>query len=70
MSIVWEYRWYVLRLSYDAIVVMVHTQGRAGLSFCGCCALSIDEVNKFSHKTSENRHNLKLLKYIQMWGSK
>ena len=39
------------------------TEGMAGLSFCAQCVLSIDEVDKLSHKihVSENRHNLKLL---------
>ena len=46
------------------------TEGMAGLSFCTHCALSIDEVNELSHKISEKRHNLKLLKCIQMWSGK
>ena len=45
-------------------------EGMAGLSFCTRCALLIDEVDELSHKISENRHNLKLLKRIQMWSSK
>ena len=46
------------------------TEGTAGQSFFSHCALSIDEVDELNHKISENTHNLKLLKYIQMWSSK
>ena len=42
----------------------------AGLTFCVCCALLIDEVDELSHKLSESRYNLQLLKYIQMWSGK
>ena len=29
------------------------TEGTGGLSFCARCALSIDELDKISHKVSE-----------------
>ena len=45
-------------------------EGMAGLIFCTHCALLNDELDELSHKVSENRHNLKLLKCIQMWGMK
>ena len=38
-----------------------------GLSFGTHCAVSIDEFNELSHKISENRRNLKMLKCIEMW---
>ena len=46
------------------------TEGMVGLSFYTCCAILIDKVIELIHKISENRHNLKLLKDIQMWSSK
>ena len=45
-------------------------EGTAGLNFCVHCTLLIDEVDELSQKISENRHNLKSLKCIQMRSSK
>ena len=62
-----EYGQYVLRLSFN-----VNCDHGSGLNFCAHYAISTEdiEVDKLSHKVSENRHNLKLLKCIQMWSSK
>ena len=57
--------------AYHTTLLWLHfvTEGMAGLSFCSCYALLIDEVNELSHKISENRHSSKLLKHIQMRSS-
>ena len=45
-------------------------KGMADLNFYTHCALPIDVVNKLSQKMSENRHNLNMLKCIQMWSNR
>ena len=58
--------------AYHVMLVWLQfiTEGTAGLSFCTCCSLLIDEVDELSHKISRNKHTLKLLKCIQTWSSK
>ena len=65
-----QYGWYMLCISYDAVVARVHCWRNDRSEFLHLLCLLIDKVNELSQNSSENKCNLKLLKGIQMWSSK